>query len=289
MAPFRVFAPPDPPAAEAKVGYRDQAKVPGSPEVKGGRKDMTVFERGPGPVIVPPARPRRLAVAVGLVAGFAVAGTSVLGAVAASPAWAKEKAVRVADGGTSSGLQKVVEGYTRSSGATFSATYHLVDPKTGVNETVTFAQSGDKEAIITPKGSFYITSKTITACQGSGQVTCESVPTALIGPVDGLKELFSPGVLVESLEGIEGMVAAHEAGVSTSSATYSKMSSTCVKLSGKKFTTPVTYCAADSSGVMDHVNVNGNTISLTKYSTHPASSTFAPPAGAKMITIPKGV
>ena len=123
-----------------------------------------------------------------------------------------------------------------------------------------------------------------------GSLTCESLPTALLGPVNALKELFSPGVLVDTLKGIQGIVAAHKAGVSTSSATYGRLSSTCVTLTGKKYATPVSYCAANSSGVMDHVNAKGEpTISLTTFSSHPSASTVSPPAGATITTVPKGM
>lgn len=235
-----------------------------------------------------PKAPRQIAM---LTAGFALAATSAMVGLSTGPAWAGAMGTRVADGGTSSGLNKVIEGYTKSSNATFSATYHIVDPKTGVNETVTFAQSAGKQAIITPKGSFYITPKSVTACQGSGPVTCETLPTALLGTVDGFKELFSPGVLVETLKGISGLAATHISGVNvaTSSETYSHVSSTCATLTGKKFPTPVTYCASNSTGMMDHVISNGSTITLTTSSSHPSASTFAPPAGAKIIKLPKGI
>lgn len=255
---------------------------------------MAVVTRGSNLKAAPSAAPRTPKVPkamAGLAAGCALAAASALVGAATSPAWASAKVTSVAGRGTSPGLNKVIEGYTKSSDATFSATYHVVDPKTGVNETVTFAQSAGKEAIITAKGSFYITPKAVTACQGSGPVTCETLPTALVGTVDGLKELFSPGVLVETLKGIDGLVAAHVSGVNvaTASKTYSHLSSTCATLTGKKFSTPVTYCAADSTGMMDHVNSNGSTLSLTSYSSHPSASTFAPPAGAKIISIPKGI
>jgi hypothetical protein len=255
---------------------------------------MAVVKRGSNLKAAPSAPPRSPKVPkviAGLAAGCALAAASAMVGAATSPAWASAKATRVADGGTSSGLSKVIEGYTKSSNATFSATYHIVDPKTGVNETITFAQSGGKEAIITAKGSFYITPKAVTACQGSGPVTCETLPSALLGTVDGLKELFSPGVLVETLKGINGLVATHVAGVNvaTASETYGHLSSTCATLTGKKFPTPVTYCAANSTGMMDHVISNGSTLSLTTYSSHPSASTFAPPAGAKIISLPKGV
>ena len=40
---------------------------------------------------------------------------------------------------------------------------------------------------------------------------------------NALKELFSPGVLVDTLKGIQGIVAAHQAGVQHTSATYGRL------------------------------------------------------------------
>jgi hypothetical protein len=234
------------------------------------------------------ARLRPPAVMAGLLGGVAIVAATIGGA-AANPAWASPMAPRVADAATGSGLNAIVKGYSKISGEPFSATYHLTDSKTRQNETVTFVQDPPKAAMITPNGSFYITPSAVTVCQGAGKLTCESLPTALLGPVNALKELFSPGVLVDTLKGIQGIVAAHEAGVSTSSATYGRLTSTCVTLTGRKYATPVSYCAANSSGVMDHVNVNGATISLTTFSNHPSASTVSPPAGATITTVPKGM
>lgn len=232
-------------------------------------------------------RPGTPAATAGLATGLALVITSAMGAVATNPAWASSKGGT----GTGSGLGTIVQGYAKSSNATFRATYHVVNPTTHANETITFAQSPGKEAIITSKGSFFITKSAVTVCQDAGQVTCETLPDSMAGTVNAFKEMFAPGVLVDNLKGIEGIVAAHEAGVSvsTSSATYGGAKSTCITLKGSKFPHPVTYCAADSSGVMDHATSNGSTISMTVYSGHPSASTFAPPKGAKVISLPKGV
>jgi hypothetical protein len=255
----------------------------------GVRKGRYDDKTGTGTPTAAPARARTPAVVAGLVGGLTLAATVTIGGGAASPAWASSMAPRVADGATGGGLNTIVNGYSKISSKPFSATYHVVDATTHENENITFIQDPPKEAVISPNGSFYITPSAVTVCQGSGHLTCERVPTALLGPVDSLKELFSPGVLVETLKGIQGIVAAHQAGVNTSSATYGRLSSTCITLTGKKYATPVTYCAANSSGVMDHVNANGATISLTTFSSHPSASTVSPPAGAKITTVPKGV
>jgi hypothetical protein len=110
-----------------------------------------------------------------------------------------------------------------------------------------------------------------------------------LASINALKELFSPGVIVNNLKGIKGIMAEHPQGfsASTSSATYDRLGSTCIHLSGQKLSTPVTYCAANSSGVLDHAQANGNSITLTAFTQHPAASAFSPPAGAKVTTISK--
>ena len=139
------------------------------------------------------ARARTPAVMAGLVGGLALAATVTIGGGAASPAWANSMAPRVADGGTGSGLNTIVNGYAKISSEPFSATYHLVDAKTHENENITFIQDPPKEAVISPNGSFYITPSAVTVCQGSGKLTCERVPTALLGPLTPSKSCFPPG------------------------------------------------------------------------------------------------
>ena len=82
--------------------------------------------------------------------------------------------------GSGSGLASIVRGIKRGSGATFSATYVTADSTTGKSQTVTFAQSSPKSAVVTPSGSFYIDGSSVTACQGSGaSATCTSLSSSL--------------------------------------------------------------------------------------------------------------
>jgi hypothetical protein len=184
-----------------------------------------------------------------------------------------------------------VNGVSKSSGATFSATYLTAQASTGKSQTVTFAQSPPKSAVITPSGSFYVDGTTITECQGSGSsATCTTLPSSMTSVVSGLTALFSPSSIVSALKGVKAEAAAHSAGyvISTSSATYGGLASNCVTVKGTSVPTPVTYCGSTSNGVLTYVNANGNTVTLQSYSANPPASTFAPPAGATIQTLPAG-
>jgi len=108
--------------------------------------------------------------------------------------------------------------------------------------------------------------------------------------VSGLTNLFSPATIVSDLKGVEAQAAAHSAGyvISTSSATYGGLASNCVTAKGASEPTPVTYCGSTSNGVLTYVNADGNTVTLQSYSANPPASTFAPPAGATVQTVPPG-
>jgi len=108
--------------------------------------------------------------------------------------------------------------------------------------------------------------------------------------VSGLTGLFSPATIVGVLKGVEAQAVAHSAGyvISTSSATYGGLASNCVTVKGNSEPTPVTYCGSTSNGVLTYVNANGNTVTLQSYSGNPPASTFAPPAGATVQTLPAG-
>ncbi len=111
----------------------------------------------------------------------------------------------------------------------------------------------------------------------------------LTSSLTGLTDLFSPAILTNTLKGIQSEEAAHVGViVNKSSATYGGLSSTCVTVKGSAQPSAVTYCAADSSGILTYANAGGSTVTLTAFSTNPPASTFSPPAGATVQTIPAG-
>jgi hypothetical protein len=254
---------------------------------------MKAFRREPGVSATRSARQDVPVVLAFVAAGAVLAATSALGMAGASSAGASAMEGNATSPSGAAGLSTVLNGITKSSNETFSVTYHIVNPTSKQDMSITFAQSPGKEAVITSKGSFYITSSGVTICTGTGDKTCTKLPTALMGlslaSIDALKELFAPGVIANNLKGIEGIVAAHPSGVSasTSSQTFDHLGSTCIHLSGHKFSAPVTYCAANSSGVLDHAQSGGNSITMTAFSQHPGTSTFSPPAGAKIVSVSK--
>jgi hypothetical protein len=192
--------------------------------------------------------------------------------------------------GTNS-LTSLLNGVSRSSSATFSATYLITEASTGKTETVTFAQSPPKSSVVTSNGSFFLDGTSITECQGSGSsATCTSLPSSLSSAFTGITNLFSPSVITNTLRGVQASVAANADGyeVSKSSGTYGGQASNCITVKGTSEPTPVTYCGSTSSGVLTYLNANGNTVTLQAYSASPPSSSFAPPAGATITTLPAG-
>ena len=105
-----------------------------------------------------------------------------------------------------------------------------------------------------------------------------------------LTDLFSPGVLTTTLERIEAEAVARAAGISvhTSSATYGGLASSCATLTSNGQPKPVTYCVANSSGILTYSSANGTTVTLTAFTANPPASTFSPPSGATVQTLPAG-
>jgi hypothetical protein len=234
-------------------------------------------------------RHRRWAMAVVLAGGLALAAcsSSSTGSPSTTTTPSGGSATTSA-GGSSSGLSSVVNRISSSSVRTFSTTYQI--NANGQNQTITFAQAPPKSAVITPSGSFYISGSSITECQGSdSSATCTSLPSGLTNTLSGLTDLFSPTSLSTTLKGLETLAAA-KAGVSvsSSSATYGGLRSTCFTLSKSSGGSSFTYCAADSNGILTYSSAAGSTVTLASYSASPPSSTFSPPAGATINTIPGG-
>jgi len=231
------------------------------------------------------------ALAAGAILAACSSGSASPPTTAGSAAPSGTTATTGATGGGDNALRAVEDGITRTTGATFSVTYQIDHGGAGPSQSVTFAQAPPKSAVVTSTESFYINGSSVTSCQGSGSsATCGSLPSSTSDAVDGFTDLFSPGVLAKSLRAIEAEAEDHAAGVSisTSSGTYGGLASTCVTTSSRAQPTPVTFCAADSSGILTHTNTSGVTVTLTAYTPSPPASTFLPPAGATVVSIPSG-
>jgi hypothetical protein len=188
-------------------------------------------------------------------------------------------------------LNHVVTGISKGAGSAFSGTYTTSDTKTGQTQTVTFAQDPPKSAVITSNGSFYIDGQTVTECTGSGSAAkCESLSTSLGASLSGIVDLYAPRVLSTTIKGLESEALAHAAGitVTTGSATYGGLPSTCATLKNATQATSVTYCVANTSGILTYSSANGSTVTLTSFTANPPASTFSPPAGSTLETLPGG-
>ena len=123
---------------------------------------------------------------------------------AGSSSAAGTTASTAATGGADNALKAVEDRITKTTGATFSVSYQIAHGAAGPSQSVTFAQSPPKSAVVTPTGSFYINGSSVISCQGSGgSTTCGSVPSSTSDAVDGFTNLFSPGVLAKSLRAIQ--------------------------------------------------------------------------------------
>ena len=193
-------------------------------------------------------------------------------------------------GGSGSGLSSLLNGINKSTGATFSATYTITEASTGKTETITFAQSPPKSAIITSSGSFYVNGSTVTECQGSGSTaTCTSLPSSMTSSLSALTGLFDPTALATSLKEVQAESDAAGYSISTSTATYGGLASKCVTVKGPSVPTGSIYCGSTSNGVLTYTSAAGNTVTLQSFTSNPPASTFAPPAGATVSTLPAGV
>lgn len=244
--------------------------------------------------------PKHAAVAASaLLAGavlLAACSTSATGSSSVPTSPGASTSPSVAGGTMASTVSAVVRGIQHSADATFSVTYKITVDQNQQNQnqnqnqsqsqnqnqsqTITFAQAPPKSAVVTPAGSFYIDGSSVTGCQGSGSTaTCTTLPTSMTGALTSLTGLFSPATLSSTLKGYEAESLARAAGVSvtTSSTRYGGLASTCFTLRGPSQSSAVTYCAANSNGILTYSSAAGYTVTLTAYSANPPASTFSPP------------
>jgi hypothetical protein len=233
--------------------------------------------------------------AVGLLAaGLALAAcssssTSAPPSTTASAGGASATTTTAAAAGGLGGLSTVVNRISDSSKKAYSATYQLVEGSQ--TQSITFAQDPPKTAVITPSGSFFVNGTSIIQCEGSGSsATCTSLPSSLTSELSGITDLFSPSTLTGSLKGLEAEAQAKADGVTvtTSSANHGGLDSTCFTIAKASLGSKDTYCASNSNSVLTYVSTSTATITLTAFTPNPPASTFAPPAGATVNTIPSG-
>ncbi len=237
-----------------------------------------------------------------VVTGALLAGGVLLAACSSSPsspsgspttgASTTTTAAASGSGTATAQLNSIVNQLDRSASATYSATYQVVDAASGKTQSITFAQSPPKSSVTTASGSFYINGSTILECQGTGSsAKCTSLPSSLSSSVTSITNLFSPNVVSTTLRGLGASAVARSQGVSisTSSATYGGQASSCVTVKGPTAPQGGTYCASNANHVLSYAAFNGNTVTLTAFSANPPATSFSPPAGATVATLPSGL
>jgi hypothetical protein len=202
----------------------------------------------------------------------------------------------------------ILKGLTKSETAPFSAVYQLVETTSGAtteNESVTFAQDPAKKevAVITPQGSFYLSATKTLACRSAGgHVECTSLPASLLSSLSSIKDLFAPGEIESAVGTLQAEASAHGYKLSSYSQSFgwkapgasgSQYSSECIKVSGPKIDGTGVYCASNSYGVLTYsqgspssTKTDTITIHAGGYNSNPPASTFVPPPGATVVTIP---
>jgi hypothetical protein len=209
---------------------------------------------------------------------------------------------------TSSPWSPILKGLTKSETAPFSAVYQVVETTSGAtteNESITFAQDPAKKelALVTPNGSFYVTATKTLSCRAEGgRLECTSLPARLASIMTSIKNAFAPGEIKSALGTLETEASAHGYTLTSYSKSYgwssaasagAQYSSDCIKVTGPKMHGAGIYCASSSYGVLTYSQGSSSstktdtvTIHAGGYTSNPPASTFAPPPGTTIVTMP---
>jgi hypothetical protein len=208
-------------------------------------------------------------------------------AVAAVPATAS-----LAKTISQSQLNQLEKNLNRTSHLTYLATYQ--GSSAGKTYNVTIAQSP-------PKSSFSYTSgstsgvvindgKTNYICSSqNGKETCISEGTGSANPFLTIENLFSSASAVAALTSAGAELRAHQVGLKliSGTSTFAGQSSTCITVTTHGSKT-AKFCVT-KKGILAYSGISSTqNFTLVKYSSSPAASLFALPAGATVITIPGG-
>jgi hypothetical protein len=129
------------------------------------------------------------------------------------------------------------------------------------------------------------------------------LPQSLLASVSTIKNLFAPGVIKSDIDGLETEASAHGYKLTTYSQSYgwtgpgvsgtAQYSSKCIKVTGPKLYQAAEFCASTSDGVLTYsqgassaTKTYAITIHAGGYTANPPASTFAPPAGTTIVTMP---
>jgi hypothetical protein len=215
-------------------------------------------------------------------------------------------ATSVASASTSSSpWNPILKGLTKSENISFSAVYQILETTSGTtteNEAITYAQDPSKKeiALLTPSGSFYVTATKTLACRTeAGHLGCTQLPANLASTITSVKNAFAPGNIESAVGTLQTEASAHGYTLKTFSQSYGsgpgspKYASTCIKVTGPKMYGTGTYCASSSYGVLTYSQGSSSstktstiTIHAGGYTANPGPSTFAPPPGTPIVTMP---
>jgi hypothetical protein len=206
---------------------------------------------------------------------------------------------------SSSPWNPILKGLTKSENTSFSAVYQIVETTSKVtteNETITYAQDPSQKelALITPSGSFYVSAtKTLVCRKQAGHFACTQLPASLASPMMSIKNAFAPGNIESAVGTLQTEASAHGYTLKTFSHSYGSGSGTqydsnCIQVTGPKMHGTGTYCASSSYGVLTYTQGSSSstktstiTIHAGGYTANPPASTFAPPPGTTVVTMPK--
>jgi hypothetical protein len=170
--------------------------------------------------------------------------------------------------------------------ATFKAVY-TSHTTSGTTQTITIEQMPPKSVFSVPTGSVIDDGTHTYFCTAAGgsEQCVESTPSGSPDPFSALTEIFDPTTLLNEFHAAQSAAAAHTAGyaVAFSDATYAGLSAKCLDYTGGGQS--VKYCVTNS-GILAYAQAAGGTFELTSFSSSPAASDFALPAGVPVITLP---
>jgi hypothetical protein len=167
--------------------------------------------------------------------------------------------------------------------ATFKAVYTYT--VSGSDSTVTVEQKPPKSVFVAGGDSVIVTGTATYFCAASqGKATC--IDAGAANPLATLTQLFSPATALKAIQHAQTDAAGGQ--VSVSAQSYAGQNASCVTDTVPSSTPSGTYCVTDG-GILAYGGTATANIALTDLSTTVADGDFAPPAGATMQTIPKGV
>jgi hypothetical protein len=184
--------------------------------------------------------------------------------------------------GNASQLSTLTKAAGKGQGATFSATWSSTS--SGSTQSITLEQSPPKSKFTTTGGGFVLNDGTSTYfC--SGTTTCLKEPSGT-NPLAGLLNLYNGSTFLSAVSAYKQVAFLRAAGIhlSYSSANYSGVASTCLKITARS-SVGVKWCVS-KKGILTYWSSGSASFTLTHYSSSVAASDFQLPSGATITTVP---